>query len=51
MRKLKRKLERKRKRCKLCSEEIDVTEELKIVRLLLQIKVLYVGTSVYSYMC
>ena len=35
MRKGKRKFERKRKRYKLCREEIDVTEELKIVRLLL----------------
>ena len=35
MRKGKRKFERKRKRDKLCGEEIDVTEELKIVRLLL----------------
>ena len=34
-RKGKRKFERKRKRYKLCREEIDVTEELKIVRLLL----------------
>ena len=32
MRKRKRKFERKRKRYKLCREEIDVTEELKIVR-------------------
>ena len=52
MRKRKRKFERKRKRDKLCGEEIDVTEELKIVRLLLQIKVLYVGMSVvYQYIC
>ena len=35
MSKGKRKLERKRKRYKLCREEIDVTKELKIVRLLL----------------
>ena len=36
MRKGKRKFERKRKRYKLCKEEkIDVTEELKTVRLLL----------------
>ena len=35
MRKGKRKFERKRKRYKLCREEIDITEELKIVRLLL----------------
>ena len=35
MRKGKRKFERKRKRYKLCKEEINVTEELKIVRLLL----------------
>ena len=35
MRKGKRKFERKRKRYKLCREEIDVTEELKIERLLL----------------
>ena len=34
-RKGKRKFERKKKRYKLCREEIDVTEELKIVRLLL----------------
>ena len=34
-RKGKRKFERKRKRYKLCREEIDVTEEVKIVRLLL----------------
>ena len=33
---------RKRNRHKLCREEIDVTEELKTVRLLLQI---------YIYMC
>ena len=30
----KRKFERKKKRCKLCREEMEVTEELKIVRLL-----------------
>ena len=35
MRKGKRKFGRKRKRYKLCKEEINVTEELKIVRLLL----------------
>ena len=35
MRKEKRKFERKRKRCKLCREQMDVTEELKIVGLLL----------------
>ena len=35
MRKGKKKFERKRKRYKLCREEIDVTEELKIERLLL----------------
>ena len=35
MRKVKRKSERKRKRCKLCREVIDVTEELKIMGLLL----------------
>ena len=35
MRKGKRKFERKRKRCKLCREEMDITEELKIVGLLL----------------
>ena len=35
MRKGKRKFERKRKRYKLRREEIDVAEELKIVRLLL----------------
>ena len=35
MRKVKRKFERKKKRYRLCREEIDVTEELKIVRLLL----------------
>ena len=35
VRKGKRKFERKRKRYKLCREEADVTEELKIVRLLL----------------
>ena len=35
MRKGKRKFERKRKRYKSCREEIDVTEELQIVRLLL----------------
>ena len=35
MRKGKRKFERKRKRYKLYKEEIDVTEKLKIVRLLL----------------
>ena len=35
MRKGKRKFERKRKRYKLCREEIDVTEGLKIVGLLL----------------
>ena len=33
--KRKKKFERKRKRCKLCREEIDVTAELKIVRLML----------------
>ena len=37
MRKGKRKFERKRNRYKLRREEIDVTEELKIMRLLLQI--------------
>ena len=31
----KRKFERKRKRYKLCREEMDVTKELKIVGLLL----------------
>ena len=35
MRKGKRKFERKRKRYEPCREEIDVIEELKIVRLLL----------------
>ena len=35
MRKGKKRFERKRKRYKLCREEIDVTEELKIERLLL----------------
>ena len=35
MRKGKKKFERKRKSYKLCRKEIDVTEELKIVRLLL----------------
>ena len=35
MSKLKRQFERKRKRYKLCREEMDVTEELKIVGLLL----------------
>ena len=35
MRKGKRKFERKRKRYKLSREEIDVTEELQLVRLLL----------------
>ena len=35
MRKGKRKFERKRKRYKPCREEIDVIEELQIVRLLL----------------
>ena len=35
MRKEKRKFERKRKRCKLCRQEMDVTEELKIMTLLL----------------
>ena len=35
MSKPKRKFERKRKRCKLCREEMDVTEKLKIVGLLL----------------
>ena len=35
MRKGKRKFERKKKRCKLCREEMDVAEELKIVGLLL----------------
>ena len=35
MRKGERKFERKRKRYKLCTEEIDVTKELKLVRLLL----------------
>ena len=34
MRKGKRKFEEKRKRYKLCREVIDVTEKLKIVRLL-----------------
>ena len=33
MRKRKRKSEKKRKRYKPCRKEIDVTEELKIVRL------------------
>ena len=35
MRKGKRKFEIKRKRCKLCREEMDVTEEVEIVGLLL----------------
>ena len=35
MRKGEIKFERKRKRYKLCREEIDITEELKIMRLLL----------------
>ena len=35
MSKRKRKFERKRKTYKLCREEMDVTEELKIVGLLL----------------
>ena len=35
MRKGKRKFERKRKRYKICREEIDVTEELKFVKMLL----------------
>ena len=35
MRKGERKFERKRKRYKLCREEMDVTEELKIKELLL----------------
>ena len=35
MRKRKRKFERKRKRYNLCRVEMDVTEELKIVVLLL----------------
>ena len=35
MRKGGKKFERKRKRYKLCREEIDITEELKIMRLLL----------------
>ena len=35
MSKRKRKFERKRKRYKLCREDMDVTEELKIVGLLL----------------
>ena len=35
MRKRKRKFERKRKKYKLCREEMDVIEELKIVELLL----------------
>ena len=35
MSKRKRKFERKRKRYKLCRKEMDVTEELKIVGLLL----------------
>ena len=43
VRKGKRKFERKRKRCKVCREEMDVTEELKIVGLLLYLKILYVG--------
>ena len=34
MRQGKRKFERKKKRCNLCREEMEVTEELKIVRLL-----------------
>ena len=46
MRKGERKFERKRKRYKLCREEMDVTEELKIKGLLLQIKVLYVAIYV-----
>ena len=33
MRQGKRKFERKKKRCNLCSEEMEVTEELKIKRL------------------
>ena len=35
MRKRKRNFERNRKKYKLCRSEINVTEELKIVRLLL----------------
>ena len=34
MRQGKRKFERKKKRCNLCREEMEVTEELKIVKLL-----------------
>ena len=47
MRKGKRKFERKRKIYKLCRQEIYVTQELKIVRLLLQIKVLFVLLAIY----
>ena len=35
IRKGKKKFERKRKRYKLCREEMDITEEVKIVGLLL----------------
>ena len=43
----KRKFEGKRKRYKLCREEMDITEELRIVGLLPQIKILYVGIYMY----
>ena len=49
MKKGKNKFERKRKSYKLCRGKINVTEELKIVRLVLEIKILYVGIS--AYMC
>ena len=43
MRKGKRKFERKMKRYKLCREEMEVTEEPKIVKLL-QIKIINLGS-------
>ena len=49
MRQGKRKFERKKEICNLCSEEMEVTEELKIVRL--SVKVLWLFrqcfTSIY----
>ena len=44
--KRKKKVCKKKEEIKLCREEIGVTEELKIVRLMLSLKVLYAGISV-----
>ena len=49
IRKGKRKFERKTKRCKLCREEMDVTEELKIVGLLHALNKVSVRRYIYIY--